>query len=566
MEKNFRCFFILCLTLFSLFLFSKFLTVYADSDSIEIEQISVSDKALYISWYPLENTTGYNVKYYNSKKENVFTDFVGKNECISNISDYSNISTIEIIGAKKDGTTNTKGINIKTYKGYPLNVDPVILGCSNEDNGRKVVINPELNLTSLRIYNGSWKDVSLKDYLISKGGTGKYTLLAEATLLNGRKVYGIYSGGNISEKELEAPKPECMIKDRAINDGILGYKIDNAPSTVTFNIYNELSEKIDSQVISNINGEFFLPLPENSAKVLILKADNGIDFTDVIYSDGILQPLNISEKHLLEHEPEPNEFLFEVNHPATSISNEPFLYPKIVLGKQTLLDIVINSNITYKNLSIENMEKLYIPLFEGDNNISMIAHTLDGQTSTRSFIVTYKNKNAQRVDELLNQDMSISFIGIENNATITTSQPIIAGHITGGTNLLVNDIAIDLDVNNDFEFAANLKEGINSLEFKIVGPRDKTYSQILTLTYKVPDLITGVTNLQDGTKKYKELPKQETVEENAEETELPSYEDVLEKDDSAWIYGGICILGFIILGIIIIRNYKKNYIFHAKVD
>lgn len=527
--------------------------VYAE-DKIEIEMISTKDSALYISWYPISNVTGYNINYLDKNKNVVFTDYVSKDECISNISDYNGISSIEIVGAKKDGTTVKIGTNLKYYKGFPLDVSPVILGCSNEENNRKIVLNSSLNISSARVYQGSWSALDLTKKEISKGSVGSYKILVEATLVNGRSVYGTYSGSNIDPKLLEAKIPECLIKGRGIEENTITYFVSNAPENVVFNSFNQLSEKIDSITVPNNGGYFSFTIPENTSKILILGADNGID-----YLDDLSLEFNIPEGHKINHKPEPNDFLFEVNHPTTSISNEPYLYPKIVLGTQTLLDVMINNSIVYKNLSTQNMENLYLPLSDGDNNISMIAHTQDGQTSSRGFIVSYKNKDSQRLEQISNQNMAISFIGISNNATVTTKKPTIEGHVTGGLTLLVNDVPIDLDVNGDFKFVSNLKEGINSLNFKIIGPNDKTYLETLTLTYNVPNLINEVPRHQDGTKQYKEIPPEESKK--IDETPLPAYEEVLEEDNDWIIYGAITLVGIIIFsGIVVknIRSIKKN--------
>lgn len=551
------------LTLFlSLFILSTLLLFRTNAaENIKITKIAVKDDSMYIYWDRLVGMTGYNVNVIGNKNVIIEKLIVDKEFNFVEIENYKekNIKKLEIVGVKSDSSTVTVGYNVQYYNNYPLNTQKVILGAYEEDGYIYPIFNPSLSIKNSNLI------INKKTYQVTDGkckvnrSTGKYTVLAEVILSDGSTVYGTYSGEKIDEKNYLAKEIPCVFSSRGISDTEIAYKIDSK-DVLKISFYDVVGNLISTHDVERKDNLYSIELPENAyiAELSIGKEN----LVDRVRQNGEILPFEISETHIESHKME-NIFEGAVNHKETSESSLPYEKLKLMLGKETLADIAINGEVIYKRVSSGDVEDMYLPLSVGDNNISIIVYTLDGKAQTKQFIVSYLKNDNSGLDSILSAPPEIIFSNDYNGKTIVQNSIVFSGSILGGNILNVNDNFIDLDIDMNFSFKANLKPGINKFVFNIYSESNLVYTEAINVTYQMQDMVTNVDTIREIDKQYKYIPDEVPPNElvgvlDTEKSEPSAYDDVLENNLSDLFIPVISLIAIAILVILVIIPYILN--------
>ena len=366
--------------------------------------------------------------------------------------------------------------------------------------------------------------------------------------------------GNLTEFE-EISLYEEVTKVIEHNDSI-EYMLDSS-ETVYITFFNSGNQQLSAtkEFVKNSEGIYSTTLPKEAYSVII---NNGLEsFTDTIRDkNGNFVAFSIPESHTERHNP---KCVLEgtINHQTTSTVNKPYAKVMLELGEMTLMDMVVNGEIIYKQMTDNDMKNLYIPLNKGSNTVSIVVYTLDGDSQTKSFIINYEEGKTSDIDDIVKSDPSITFDTNWNNKTVQNASVTFSGQIFGGDILSVNGTNINLTIDMKFSFKAGLKEGENRFVFSIKNENGQVYNETVTIKYVVPDLITDVDSLQNIDREYKEKPEENVSVQNEETEEyVPTYEEMLSGDmTDMYIFAAMGITIFVLIAIItiqIIRNKKKK--------
>lgn len=540
--------------------------VYAEENpEINITQISISNDSMRIDWTPIANITGYNVIYKDKNKNQITKNFISKNNSFDTLKNYKNVAYIEILGVMEGGKTVQKGIELEQSNGFPLDVNPVILGASIIDGKTKIVINPDLIPESISvIVDGTEYPVDINTGYIEKEFLGKKRFLCKVVLKSSRTIYGTLEEEFIDMKNVTPEKTECSLYGRNMFEGGYVQYLTDAGNAFMVKTMDEFMQETGSFILDGTN-EFTVSLPEGTRYIKIIGVDDGPELID-----DLAQPFDTQlAAHVEAHPFLPYTFAFESNHKDEEETEDCYLIPKIKMNDETFLNILVNGQMVYQDLSTKSVGSIKVPLRIGENQISLIAHTLDGQSDMRTFIVT---RNKQEIplwsevapivsDEI--EEITMSFEKDYDGLIVSMPYVYIAGTVTGATSMLVNGVDLNLDINGNFEAQVSLKEGNNVVSIKAINDTGGMYTKELNIVYEVPNLIIDVNDLKEIDKEYKKIPENEEQIDTLEETDsIPTYDEILENPGSnneAFIYA-VLIASFLLLIIILLnyRSYKRR--------
>lgn len=304
----------------------------------------------------------------------------------------------------------------------------------------------------------------------------------------------------------------------------------NISGNVAMDFYNDKNQLIDTRTVSPQGGIYKTSLLTETSYIVIKTLQES--YKDVIKdSNGQYVSFNLTEEHLQNHQGE-NVLQGAVSHQATETSEKPYSKLMLQLGPQTIMDMVVNGETVYKQMTDGDMKELYIPLNKGSNTVSVVVYTRDGKSEAKSFIVNYQENIDSDIEKILNSDPYIAFDSDYNGKTLEKNSVSFSGTVYGGDILLVNGVSIDLSIDMKFAFKVNLAPGDNRIVFTINNGENVVYSETVLVKYVVPDLITNVNSISEINKQYKETPTEESARpiEKKEEIIPPTYDEVLSDD------------------------------------
>lgn len=543
MKKNMPVFvLIVCL-----FLLLSSLICFSQGKLIKYISFNQEKNVIIVHWDIQENSNGYIVNIYKTKNsEPVYTATAKKDENSCEISFDKNCKFLELKVIKQNGGYDTELIDLEFDKeNYGVkNNDQVILGIDELLTGLDVKLNPsyqfkEYSLTLKNIYGNVIETVNTDKFKKSPT-TDSYVIELRGKLYNNEQVFDVFYGEKSSSNQ------RIILNKKTVGNDLVYRTTRGDIKYIDIYYYKD---SIESKPISNIrvnlneDNSFTIPINQNanimqfdfllpSGKIrteydgltiediqLILSntdnKDNNVDELETVTTEINQETEKQQEREIVE------PFFFIVDYPPTKVITTLSEKIPMKINSQSRVDIVVNKQIVYQRVTSNNIDKISIPLLEGENEVIIRAYDNHGNYKIFSTLIMCVDQEELKRQKKRAGGLDLQLANDYESMIYNSDKVKIRGTVVNGDSLTANGNPVELDANGNFTFVFKMREGTNYLTLEAKGGNDETIRQKLTLKYVVNKNIINVNDIKAIDRPTRIIP--EDYEPKKKEQEIENY-------------------------------------------
>lgn len=543
MKKNMPVFvLIVCL-----FLLLSSLICFSQGKLIKYISFNQEKNVIIVHWDIQENSNGYIVNIYKTKNsEPVYTATAKKDENSCEISFDKNCKFLELKVIKQNGGYDTELIDLEFDKeNYGVkNNDQVILGVDELLTGLDVKLNPsyqfkEYSLTLKNIYGNVIETVNTDKFKKSPT-TDSYVIELRGKLYNNEQVFDVFYGEKSSSNQ------RIILNKKTVGNSLVYRTTRGDIKYIDIYYYKD---SIESKPISNIrvnldeDNSFTIPINQNanimqfdfllpSGKIrteydgltiediqLISSntdnKDNNVDELETVTTEINQETEKQQEREIVE------PFFFIVDYPPTKVITTLSEKIPMKINSQSRVDIVVNKQIVYQGVTSNNIDKISIPLLEGENEVIIRAYDNHGNYKIFSTLIMCVDQEELKRQKKRAGGLDLQLANDYESMIYNSDKVKIRGTVVNGDSLTANGNPVELDANGNFTFVFKMREGTNYLTLEAKGGNDETIRQKLTLKYVVNKNIINVNDIKAIDRPTRIIP--EDYEPKKKEQEIENY-------------------------------------------
>lgn len=543
MKKNMPVFvLIVCL-----FLLLSSLICFSQGKLIKYISFNQEKNVIIVHWDIQENSNGYIVNIYKTKNsEPVYTATAKKDENSCEISFDKNCKFLELKVIKQNGGYDTELIDLEFDKeNYGVkNNDQVILGIDELLTGLDVKLNPsyqfkEYSLTLKNIYGNVIETVNTDKFKKSPT-TDSYVIELRGKLYNNEQVFDVFYGEKSSSNQ------RIILNKKTVGNSLVYRTTRGDIKYIDIYYYKD---SIESKPISNIrvnlneDNSFTIPINQNanimqfdfllpSGKIrteydgltiediqLISSntdnKDNNVDELETVTTEINQETEKQQEREIVE------PFFFIVDYPPTKVITTLSEKIPMKINSQSRVDIVVNKQIVYQRVTSNNIDKISIPLLEGENEVIIRAYDNHGNYKIFSTLIMCVDQEELKRQKKRAGGLDLQLANDYESMIYNSDTVKIRGTVVNGDSLTANGNPVELDANGNFTFVFKMREGTNYLTLEAKGGNDETIRQKLTLKYVVNKNIINVNDIKAIDRPTRIIP--EDYEPKKKEQEIENY-------------------------------------------
>ena len=543
MKKNMPVFvLIVCL-----FLLLSLLICFSQGKLIKYISFNQEKNVIIVHWDIQENSNGYIVNIYKTKNsEPVYTATAKKDENSCEISFDKNCKFLELKVIKQNGGYDTELIDLEFDKeNYGVkNNDQVILGVDELLTGLDVKLNPsyqfkEYSLTLKNIYGNVIETVNTDKFKKSPT-TDSYVIELRGKLYNNEQVFDVFYGEKSSSNQ------RIILNKKTVGNSLVYRTTRGDIKYIDIYYYKD---SIESKAISNIrvnldeDNSFTIPINQNanimqfdfllpSGKIrteydgltiediqLISSntdnKDNNVDELETVTTEINQETEKQQEREIVE------PFFFIVDYPPTKVITTLSEKIPMKINSQSRVDIVVNKQIVYQGVTSNNIDKISIPLLEGENEVIIRAYDNHGNYKIFSTLIMCVDQEELKRQKKRAGGLDLQLANDYESMIYNSDTVKIRGTVVNGDSLTANGNPVELDANGNFTFVFKMREGTNYLTLEAKGGNDETIRQKLTLKYVVNKNIINVNDIKAIDRPTRIIP--EDYEPKKKEQEIENY-------------------------------------------
>ena len=543
MKKNMPVFvLIVCL-----FLLLSLLICFSQGKLIKYISFNQEKNVIIVHWDIQENSNGYIVNIYKTKNsEPVYTATAKKDENSCEISFDKNCKFLELKVIKQNGGYDTELIDLEFDKeNYGVkNNDQVILGVDELLTGLDVKLNPsyqfkEYSLTLKNIYGNVIETVNTDKFKKSPT-TDSYVIELRGKLYNNEQVFDVFYGEKSSSNQ------RIILNKKTVGNSLVYRTTRGDIKYIDIYYYKD---SIESKPISNIrvnlneDNSFTIPINQNanimqfdfllpSGKIrteydgltiediqLISSntdnKDNNVDELETVTTEINQETEKQQEREIVE------PFFFIVDYPPTKVITTLSEKIPMKINSQSRVDIVVNKQIVYQGVTSNNIDKISIPLLEGENEVIIRAYDNHGNYKIFSTLIMCVDQEELKRQKKRAGGLDLQLANDYESMIYNSDTVKIRGTVVNGDSLTANGNPVELDANGNFTFVFKMREGTNYLTLEAKGGNDETIRQKLTLKYVVNKNIINVNDIKAIDRPTRIIP--EDYEPKKKEQEIENY-------------------------------------------
>lgn len=543
MKKNMPVFvLIVCL-----FLLLSSLICFSQGKLIKYISFNQEKNVIIVHWDIQENSNGYIVNIYKTKNsEPVYTATAKKDENSCEISFDKNCKFLELKVIKQNGGYDTELIDLEFDKeNYGVkNNDQVILGVDELLTGLDVKLNPsyqfkEYSLTLKNIYGNVIETVNTDKFKKSPT-TDSYVIELRGKLYNNEQVFDVFYGEKSSSNQ------RIILNKKTVGNSLVYRTTRGDIKYIDIYYYKD---SIESKAISNIrvnldeDNSFTIPINQNanimqfdfllpSGKIrteydgltiediqLISSntdnKDNNVDELETVTTEINQETEKQQEREIVE------PFFFIVDYPPTKVITTLSEKIPMKINSQSRVDIVVNKQIVYQGVTSNNIDKISIPLLEGENEVIIRAYDNHGNYKIFSTLIMCVDQEELKRQKKRAGGLDLQLANDYESMIYNSDKVKIRGTVVNGDSLTANGNPVELDANGNFTFVFKMREGTNYLTLEAKGGNDETIRQKLTLKYVVNKNIINVNDIKAIDRPTRIIP--EDYEPKKKEQEIENY-------------------------------------------
>lgn len=543
MKKNMPVFvLIVCL-----FLLLSSLICFSQGKLIKYISFNQEKNVIIVHWDIQENSNGYIVNIYKTKNsEPVYTATAKKDENSCEISFDKNCKFLELKVIKQNGGYDTELIDLEFDKeNYGVkNNDQVILGIDELLTGLDVKLNPsyqfkEYSLTLKNIYGNVIETVNTDKFKKSPT-TDSYVIELRGKLYNNEQVFDVFYGEKSSSNQRIILNKKTVGNDlvyRTTRGDIkyidIYYYKDSIESKPISNIRVNLNEDNSFTIPINQNAnimQFDFLLPSGKIRteydgltiedIQLISSntdnkDNNVDELETVTTEINQETEKQQEREIVE------PFFFIVDYPPTKVITTLSEKIPMKINSQSRVDIVVNKQIVYQRVTSNNIDKISIPLLEGENEVIIRAYDNHGNYKIFSTLIMCVDQEELKRQKKRAGGLDLQLANDYESMIYNSDTVKIRGTVVNGDSLTANGNPVELDANGNFTFVFKMREGTNYLTLEAKGGNDETIRQKLTLKYVVNKNIINVNDIKAIDRPTRIIP--EDYEPKKKEQEIENY-------------------------------------------
>lgn len=543
MKKNMPVFvLIVCL-----FLLLSSLICFSQGKLIKYISFNQEKNVIIVHWDIQENSNGYIVNIYKTKNsEPVYTATAKKDENSCEISFDKNCKFLELKVIKQNGGYDTELIDLEFDKeNYGVkNNDQVILGVDELLTGLDVKLNPsyqfkEYSLTLKNIYGNVIETVNTDKFKKSPT-TDSYVIELRGKLYNNEQVFDVFYGEKSSSNQ------RIILNKKTVGNSLVYRTTRGDIKYIDIYYYKD---SIESKPISNIrvnlneDNSFTIPINQNSnimqfdfllpsgkirteydgltiEDIQLISSntdnkDNNVDELETVTTEINQETEKQQEREIVE------PFFFIVDYPPTKVITTLSEKIPMKINSQSRVDIVVNKQIVYQGVSSNNIDKISIPLLEGENEVIIRAYDNHGNYKIFSTLIMCVDQEELKRQKKRAGGLDLQLANDYESMIYNSDTVKIRGTVVNGDSLTANGNPVELDANGNFTFVFKMREGTNYLTLEAKGGNDETIRQKLTLKYVVNKNIINVNDIKAIDRPTRIIP--EDYEPKKKEQEIENY-------------------------------------------
>lgn len=543
MKKNMPVFvLIVCL-----FLLLSSLICFSQGKLIKYISFNQEKNVIIVHWDIQENSNGYIVNIYKTKNsEPVYTATAKKDENSCEISFDKNCKFLELKVIKQNGGYDTELIDLEFDKeNYGVkNNDQVILGVDELLTGLDVKLNPsyqfkEYSLTLKNIYGNVIETVNTDKFKKSPT-TDSYVIELRGKLYNNEQVFDVFYGEKSSSNQ------RIILNKKTVGNSLVYRTTRGDIKYIDIYYYKD---SIESKPISNIrvnlneDNSFTIPINQNSnimqfdfllpsgkirteydgltiEDIQLISSntdnkDNNVDELETVTTEINQETEKQQEREIVE------PFFFIVDYPPTKVITTLSEKIPMKINSQSRVDIVVNKQIVYQGVSSNNIDKISIPLLEGENEVIIRAYDNHGNYKIFSTLIMCVDQEELKRQKKRAGGLDLQLANDYESMIYNSDTVKIRGTVVNGDSLTANGNPVELDANGNFTFVFKMREGTNYLTLEAKGGNDETIRQKLTLKYVVNKNIINVNDIKAIDRPTRIIP--ENYEPKKKEQEIENY-------------------------------------------
>lgn len=543
MKKNMPVFvLIVCL-----FLLLSSLICFSQGKLIKYISFNQEKNVIIVHWDIQENSNGYIVNIYKTKNsEPVYTATAKKDENSCEISFDKNCKFLELKVIKQNGGYDTELIDLEFDKeNYGVkNNDQVILGIDELLTGLDVKLNPsyqfkEYSLTLKNIYGNVIETVNTDKFKKSPT-TDSYVIELRGKLYNNEQVFDVFYGEKSSSNQ------RIILNKKTVGNSLVYRTTRGDIKYIDIYYYKD---SIESKPISNIrvnlneDNSFTIPINQNSnimqfdfllpsgkirteydgltiEDIQLISSntdnkDNNVDELETVTTEINQETEKQQEREIVE------PFFFIVDYPPTKVITTLSEKIPMKINSQSRVDIVVNKQIVYQGVSSNNIDKISIPLLEGENEVIIRAYDNHGNYKIFSTLIMCVDQEELKRQKKRAGGLDLQLANDYESMIYNSDTVKIRGTVVNGDSLTANGNPVELDANGNFTFVFKMREGTNYLTLEAKGGNDETIRQKLTLKYVVNKNIINVNDIKAIDRPTRIIP--EDYEPKKKEQEIENY-------------------------------------------
>lgn len=543
MKKNMPVFvLIVCL-----FLLLSSLICFSQGKLIKYISFNQEKNVIIVHWDIQENSNGYIVNIYKTKNsEPVYTATAKKDENSCEISFDKNCKFLELKVIKQNGGYDTELIDLEFDKeNYGVkNNDQVILGVDELLTGLDVKLNPsyqfkEYSLTLKNIYGNVIETVNTDKFKKSPT-TDSYVIELRGKLYNNEQVFDVFYGEKSSSNQ------RIILNKKTVGNSLVYRTTRGDIKYIDIYYYKD---SIESKAISNIrvnldeDNSFTIPINQNSnimqfdfllpsgkirteydgltiEDIQLISSntdnkDNNVDELETVTTEINQETEKQQEREIVE------PFFFIVDYPPTKVITTLSEKIPMKINSQSRVDIVVNKQIVYQGVSSNNIDKISIPLLEGENEVIIRAYDNHGNYKIFSTLIMCVDQEELKRQKKRAGGLDLQLANDYESMIYNSDTVKIRGTVVNGDSLTANGNPVELDANGNFTFVFKMREGTNYLTLEAKGGNDETIRQKLTLKYVVNKNIINVNDIKAIDRPTRIIP--ENYEPKKKEQEIENY-------------------------------------------
>lgn len=543
MKKNMPVFvLIVCL-----FLLLSSLICFSQGKLIKYISFNQEKNVIIVHWDIQENSNGYIVNIYKTKNsEPVYTATAKKDENRCEISFDKNCKFLELKVIKQNGGYDTELIDLEFDKeNYGVkNNDQVILGVDELLTGLDVKLNPsyqfkEYSLTLKNIYGNVIETVNTDKFKKSPT-TDSYVIELRGKLYNNEQVFDVFYGEKSSSNQ------RIILNKKTVGNSLVYRTTRGDIKYIDIYYYKD---SIESKPISNIrvnlneDNSFTIPINQNSnimqfdfllpsgkirteydgltiEDIQLISSntdnkDNNVDELETVTTEINQETEKQQEREIVE------PFFFIVDYPPTKVITTLSEKIPMKINSQSRVDIVVNKQIVYQGVSSNNIDKISIPLLEGENEVIIRAYDNHGNYKIFSTLIMCVDQEELKRQKKRAGGLDLQLANDYESMIYNSDTVKIRGTVVNGDSLTANGNPVELDANGNFTFVFKMREGTNYLTLEAKGGNDETIRQKLTLKYVVNKNIINVNDIKAIDRPTRIIP--ENYEPKKKEQEIENY-------------------------------------------